>query len=401
MNHRGIKITEYTDKRSGVKKYKARFQLKNQEYAPSKNSLDALKKEINRIFTVADEGKNPKVETEQPFIDDILKRELKGIKDNKKRIFYERVYEDFLSVIPPLRADELTQADFNAYIELRQGRTNDRTASPIKNATINKELSAINVALKNASRHFRSLHGFKPVVADKLPNDYEPRTRTVKESEFTLIFNELRKPKIKGERENDYFYRLRLADWIEFDALTGLRRKEIALLKPEHYDKKQKALVNFKRPKTNTEVVFFPLRQRAAEIIEERLKHRTEYLFSENGAPLESHYRKLKNICEKLNIKYGSFTSGGFVMHDLRRNFGTEIVRNTDIETAREFLGHADLTHTGIYLATDSKRMIEAVRKMDGVEIKDDLTKICEGIKSGKLSVKKGVEKLMELFKGR
>lgn len=399
--YRGLKIVEYTDKRSGLTKFKTRFQLKNQEYAPIKNSLDALKKEINRIFTLVDEGKNPKVETELPFVDDVLKKELKSITDHKKKTFYERVYTDFLALIPPLKLDELAQADFNAYIEYRLNQTNGRTDAAIKNATINKELSAISVALKNASKRFRSLNGFKPIQIDKLPSDYKPRTRTVKENEFDLLFDDLYKPRMKGEREKDYFYRVRLGHWIEFDALTGLRRKEISLLKPEHYDRRQKALVDWRRPKTDTEVVFFPLRRRAAEIIEERLKICGEYIFTDDGKPVESHYRKLKNICERLNIKYGSFTKGGFVMHDLRRNFGTDVVRNTDIKTASEFLGHADLTHTTIYLATDKDRMIEAVRKMDGIEIKDDLVEVCEQVKSGKLSVKKAVEKLLKMWQSR
>jgi integrase len=400
-DYRGIKITEYVDRRSGLTKFRTRFQLKNKEYAPKKNSLEALKKEINRIFTLVDEGKDPKDEPQEfPTVDDVLKAELKTLK-GQKWTDYNRVYTDFLSLIPPLRIDELTQADFNAYIEFRQNQTNERTGAPIKNATINKELSAINVGLKNAVKRFRILHNFKPVAAEKLPDDYKPRTRTVQENEFELLFNELRKPRAKAEREYDYFYRLRLADYLEFDALTGLRRAEICLLKPEHYDARAKALVDWRRPKTDTEVVFFPLRQRATEIIEERIRYKTEYLFSDSGKPLESHYRKLKNLCQKLNIKYGSFTKGGFVMHDLRRNFGTEMLTATDIKTASEFLGHADLTHTGIYLATDKQKMINAVRKLDGADIKEDLRAVLEAVKEGKLSIPKAINRLLKLWQSR
>jgi len=89
------------------------------------------------------------------------------------------------------------------------------------------------------------------------------------------------------------------------------------------------------------------------------------------------------------------------VMHDLRRNFGTQVVRNTDIETAREFLGHADLAHTGIYLATDNARMIEAVRKMDGVDIRDDLREVLQMVKDDKLTVEKAVKKLLKLWQSR
>lgn len=401
MNHRGIEIIEYTDGRSGVKKYKARFQYKSQEYTPRKTSLEALKTEINRIFAESDAGLNPKIDNNLPFIDDILKAELKTVKNHKQKILCERVYKDFLALLPPLRYDELTQADFNAYCNYRRAQVNERAGAPVKNATINKELSAISVALANALQRFRALDGAAPIHIKKLPDDYKRRTRTVKEHEFEQLFAELYKPREKDERAYDHFYRVRLGHWLEFKSLTGLRRKEIALLKSEHYDGRQKALVNWRRPKTGTEVVIFPLRQRAAEIVEERISYQTEYLFSENGRPLESHYRKLKEVCRVLKIPYGHFTKGGFVMHDLRRNFGTEVVRSTDIETAREMLGHASLKHTSVYLVTDAQRMVEAVRKMDGIEIRDDFKRICEAVKSGEWPVDQAVKTLLELWRSR
>lgn len=401
MKYRGIEIIEYVDGRSGIKKFKARFQLNNQEHTPKKTSLDSLKQEINKIFVAADQGISPKQVADQPFVDDILKRELSTIKDHKKYTFYERVYTAFLSLIPPLKLDELTQADFNAYAEMRRSSVNPRTNEPVKNATINKELSALSVALNKAPKVFRVLDKAKPIRIEKLSNDYKPRKRVVKEFEFEALFSELRKPRQSQEREYDHFYRFRLADWLEFEALTGLRRKEISLLKPEHYDPKTKALVNWTRPKTDSDVVFFPLRQRAAEIVEERIACKTEYLFSNDGSPIESQYRKLKNVCESLNIKYGSFKEGGFVMHDLRRNFGTEVVKHTDIKTASEMLGHADLTHTKIYLATDKERMIEAVRKMDGVGIEDELRQVLTKVGTGESTIENGVETLLKLWLGR
>jgi integrase len=401
MIHRGIEITEYLDGRSGVKKFKARFQYKNQEYTPKTTSLEAIKKEINRIFSDADAGLNPKIDTNFPFVDDVLKKELASITDHKKKTFYERVYSDFLSILPPIRIDELTQADFSAYCDLRLNRTNPRSEAPIKNATINKELSAISVALVNAKRRFRALHNFKPIQIEKLPNDYERRRRTVKENEFDLILAKLYEPRQPGERINDHLYRVRLGHWIEFEALTGLRRKEIAILKPENYDKSEKALVEFLRPKTDKVVAFFPLPARAAEIVEERLKLNSPFIFTDDGKPIESHYRKLKNLCTDLNIKYGSFTKGGFVLHDLRRNFATEMIRHTDIETAREFLGHADLTHTGIYLTTDKARMKSAVRKFDGIELKAEIKAIVQAVKDGESEVDSAVKKLLKIIEGR
>ena len=52
------------------------------------------------------------------------------------------------------------------------------------------------------------------------------------------------------------------------------------------------------------------------------------------------------------------------VWHSLRHTFGTRIVRETDIETARDLLGHADIATTAKYLHTDRKRKQEAVARL-------------------------------------
>src|SRR5688572_19441507 len=143
MNYRGIEIVEYVDKRSGLTKFKARFQYKNQEFTPKKSSLDSLKQEINRILADADAGRNPKLDYSYPFLSEVLTRELESIKDPKKKTFYTRVYEDFLLQIPQIKINELTQADIMAYCHYRLSQTSQSTGRPIKNATVNKELSAI------------------------------------------------------------------------------------------------------------------------------------------------------------------------------------------------------------------------------------------------------------------
>jgi len=58
------------------------------------------------------------------------------------------------------------------------------------------------------------------------------------------------------------------------------------------------------------------------------------------------------------------------VPHDLRHQIGTEIVRLTDIETAREYLGHSNIKQTGVYLHTDANRLKEAVRRRDDIRHK-------------------------------
>jgi len=74
----------------------------------------------------------------------------------------------------------------------------------------------------------------------------------------------------------------------------------------------------------------------------------SEYIFTDNRRPIESFDKALKRICKKLNIPYGAFTEGGFVLHYIRRNFGTKLVKVTDIKTGSELLGHSDISNTQI-----------------------------------------------------
>lgn len=402
-SHNGKTIRKVQNQKTKAIEYKSRFQIKGREFRVSHISLEKTKEAIDKkLFESHNETAGLDAKKSFPTLREILSAELQTITNHKKKVLYKRVFKNFADLLPAsLRIDELTPSDINAYIEFRQSETSQVTRKPIKNATINKELSCIRVALRNAKKRFRELSDYSPIPVEKLPNDYEPRVRTVRQEEFERLFEYLYQPRRDQERRKDHLYRIRLGHWIEFAPLSGLRRKEIATLRPENYSPRMKALINFDRHKTKTITDYFPLPKRACEIIEERIELGGEFIFSEDGKPIESHYRSLKKICKKLNIQYGSFTKGGFVLHDLRRNFATEIVRATDIETAREFLGHADLTHTGIYLATDKKRMKDAIRKFDKIDLETEVKAILKRVKSKKLSVRKGTEKLLKLFGSR
>lgn len=86
-------------------------------------------------------------------------------------------------------------------------------------------------------------------------------------------------------------------------------------------------------------------------------------------------------------------------MHDLRHNFGTEILRESDIETARELLGHADISQTGTYVHTSNERLREAVRKRDRIDYNSELENIFKEVKKGTLKQQEFTEKITKLFK--
>ncbi len=100
-----------------------------------------------------------------------------------------------------------------------------------------------------------------------------------------------------------------------------------------------------------------------------------------------------------MKIPYGRFTDGGFVSHDLRHNFGTEILLNSDIETARELLAHANISQTGTYVHTSNERLRDAVRKRDKIDYDSELEKIFEAVRGDSIDQKKFNEQIKKLFR--
>lgn len=210
------------------------------------------------------------------------------------------------------------------------------------------------------------------------------------ENELPQILDELRRT---HRTTTAAAHRRRLADDLEFRFETGMRRKEVARLKVKQYFPKEKVLRDVIRWKTGTVTKFFPLSRRAAEIVENRLKVNadSEYIFTSNGEPVESDYRTLKNVCNALGIIYGRYNDGGFVPHDLRHNFASEIIRHTDIETAKNLTGHTG-NEIFTYLHTDERKMAAAVAKREGRELVKQLIEVYKDVRRGKIKARRFVE---------
>jgi integrase len=88
----------------------------------------------------------------------------------------------------------------------------------------------------------------------------------------------------------------------------------------------------------------------------------SNYIFTKDGNLVESDYRTLKTSCKTLGIPYGRCTEDGFVPHDLRHNFVSDLICYADIETTRELLDHSNIEQTGDYLHTDERLMRDAIR---------------------------------------
>jgi len=396
-----MKIEKFYNNKEKKEQYRARFQLNNKEFAPK---ADTRKKLLEMVDEIRAQEHRTKYElpvtkhfrSVQELFDEHLRRlRLEG--DRKKISIFKRVSEKLVNLLPAgITVSQIKKGHFQKYIDVRLTEKNPQSEQFILPDTINKELSAISVAFKNAQLYFSEFEDEQLVQIPKAKTTKHRRERMVgKENELAVLLAFLR-----GQHRDEKIaaHRRDLADDLEMRYETGLRRKEITRLKKPQYFRDEAALRDVKRWKTGTVTKFFPLTERAVQIIESRMDSDSEYIFSKDGNPTESYYQTLKTVCGHLKLNYGTHKEGGWVPHDLRHNFATEIVRVTDIETAKSLTGHTG-THILTYLHTDEKRQRQAMNKREGKELKAVLTELYNQTRSGNIELSVFIEKTVNLIR--
>lgn len=396
-----MKIEPFYNNKEKKKQWRARFQLNKKEFRPVADTRKKLLEMVDEI-----RAQEHRVKYELPVtkhfrtVHDLFEEHLRRLKkegDRKRISIFERVSVKLAALLPAdININDLKKGHFQRYIDKRLAEKNPQSNRFILPETVNKELSAVSVAIKNAPLYFAELEDVPLVDIPKVKESNRRRERLVeKENELAVLLAYLREP---HANEKIFAHRRDIADDLEMRYETGLRRKEIARLKKKQYHQEEAALRDVIRWKTGTITKFFPLSDRAVEIIESRIALNSEFLFSKTGEPSESSYRTLKTVCKYLGLNYGTNSKGGFVPHDLRHNFATDIVRVTDIETAKTLTGHTG-THILTYLHTDEKRQREAMRRREGKELKAVLTELYKQTKGGKIELSEFVEKTENLIK--
>lgn len=391
--------------------WRARFEYNRKTFRPAEETKEKLLEtisEIKRIEKIERDNKKFKIDRPVPRIVPTMRQifdeaEADIIRQHQKNIAI-RVFNKFcLYFSEDMKANELEKGHLQKYIDRRQTETGIQSKKPIKLGTIYREIYLVTGAARKAVDNYESLKNYVVPLVPSPPKGFKrksKRDRLVTEKELNAVISELMKEPSGKQTFAAHHARVRLAHQLEFGFWTGLRRKEICGLKFLQYDEDEKALHNVKRYKTGTVTRYFPLARRAFEIVEERrdLQKDTDFIFSSDGKPMESAYETLKEICVKLKIPYGRNVENGWTPHDLRHNFGTAILQNSDIETARELLGHSDIAQTGTYIHTSQDRMREAVRKRDKINYDAELSEIFKAIENGELNELEFIETVKKLF---
>lgn len=399
-----MKIESVFNKKEKKQQYRARFQINKKEIyltADTKKELNGLIDEIKSQERREKRGISRPAPPPVPPLLLVFETHLPTIIKPHQRQLARRVFQSLLDLLPPgIKITDLKKAHFQKYIDSRRRAVGVQTKRRVLDETIDKELYAVSSALKDAPLHFTELEDYrKPDIPKAKPKGKKRRrTRLVeKTGELDILLRELRARRTGKQTEYTEKHRRRLADDLEFRYETGLRRVESARLKRDRYFPAEAALRDVVRWKTGTVTKFFPLSRRAVLIVENRLaENDSDYIFTDTGEAVESDYRTLKTVCAALKIPYGRFTENGFVPHDLRRSFATNLIEKADVETVRELLGHSNISQTGVYLKSSENRLSRAVRQNEDHLI-GEIIELYKSVRRRKMNAKTFVEKVKKL----
>jgi integrase len=385
-----MKIEKFYNKKEKKDQYRARFQIGGKAFrvvADTRGKLAELCDEIR--VRERRGGHDLPVRLVTPRLKDLFDKYLAarrpvlqsyGMTERACRMLEEVAGEE-------CRLSDLRSAHFQAYIE-------KRTQEKIAPATINRELSAISPALKRPELFYPELEGWRAPRIPKAKVRQKRRERLIGAGEAGRLLDHLRER--QDDPKGEWFSRL-IADIFEFALLTGLRRKEICMLKYSDYDPERNSL-RVVRYKTGTVTDFCPLPKRAVEIILERKETKEgEFVFSKDGTASRNMYYVLRKACKALKLDFGR-TDTGFTLHDTRHVFITNLIRKgVDIETVKTFSGHTDSKSLLRYTHSSPRERRRAIDLIDGTERLEDLAAIYEAVRNGEMELAEFLRKIEQI----
>lgn len=348
-----------------------------------------------------------------PKVKEVFDRHRETLESQNAQTTFDRVTKKFLSVLPSptMTLDELKRKHFKDYADLR-------IKEGIKAESANREITDLSSAIHKAGDYFESLENW--VIPPKLI--YRPkfesteRQRVITFDERRRLIEYLLKDKRTSEREKDFLARRRAGLVLYFGLLTGLRHGEIVGALKKEFDPNRRRLrvERFKTRKTGVRwTTFEPLTETQLWVITEadKLYPQGEYFFSAAGKIHNRIYDTIQAACKKLNIPYGANVADGFVIHDARHTFVTELEHGgIDSSTTRSFSGHSKdaMMKRYAHATTDSRaRAMQVIERKIGVitngseDTETRLRRLYEQVKAGELTFpqfKKQLENSFPVF---
>ena len=151
---------------------------------------------------------------------------------------------------------------------------------------------------------------------------------------------------------------------------TGARVSEFINIKLSDLNLSENASITLYGKGNKTRIV--PISQELVKLINKYLKeiyinYGNDYLFYSTHK--EKYYRNsinkiIKQLVEKLKLKFPNYFKGNYFPHSFRHTKATHLYNNgTPLLYVKEFLGHSTITSTEIYATPDAKKQREDILK--------------------------------------
>lgn len=288
-----------------------------------------------------------------PTLKQLFEVRLKQIHNRRESVCATRVFQYFLNLFEPnLKISEVRKSHFQLFI-------NSRLADGVKAETVNREITFISTALRQANELFpEELEDYEPPhIARARVGRKKNHKRIITEPEKERIVCFLKREMDAGEKSDGYENRVRIAFIFEIGWLLGLRLGEILRLKKTDFNFSERRL-RVVRWKTGnvSQIEFLP--DFICQLIQSAgRKSNGDFIFSPDGSMPSGFYPILKKACSFAGLEYGRGKLDGVTFHSTRHSFVTRLIQVTDLATTQSYTGHSNAEMVVYYShASDSSR---------------------------------------------
>lgn len=422
-------ITEITAKTLGKKKSGWRFDKRRELYVSY--SIDTTfdgKRKVKRGFLTEKAAQEYidqlKVQerlirigvsepVKYPLVKELFEKRFADIENSAERLRAARVFKKFLKICgKDASVDKITKNHFKQFADQRlaelKSKSKDANRVESHKKTVNREINPLARAFSSV-RDYYNLKWIKPEVY-KFPVSSGGRTRLIEPFEYDRLLAYLLDSENTALPPEVGKARRRTGLILQFALMTGLRHGEICAIEKQKLNRARRE-VDVYRFKTKRWKIYSPIPDTMLYLMDEGAKVYPDgkYFFSERGKLQAGFYKQIKLACAVLEIPYGKFTDGGFILHDARHTFSTILHRNLiDDKTSVEFTDNPSAIGNYQHSSSESKNraMLVIEKHFKSLSHKPDesrLDKLFDRIAAGEISrteFKSEFKKSLESFYG-
>jgi len=148
---------------------------------------------------------------------------------------------------------------------------------------------------------------------------------------------------------------------------TGMRRGEILNLTWDKVDMKERFIYLEAEDTKDNEKRSIPICDELHKMLTNVTRHiHDRHVFTFRGKPIKNTKKGLRGACERADIVYGRDVKGGFILHDCRHTFNTNM-RKAGVQESviMAITGHSTREMFDRYNVIDEQDRVEAVNRLE------------------------------------